>query len=119
MAHPIEIDPFVPEQEKKRNSSFQPGSSLGNFDRKEWEAIYSTREINPTSRSFQEKVYNFMDRPKGWKAFGYHLAVFFLVLICYLLGVLSTDPQYSTWAECALYYPVSAGRAGQVPPSSG
>ncbi|KAK8779207.1 hypothetical protein V5799_019452, partial [Amblyomma americanum] len=54
--------------------------------------------------TFQGKVYNFLERPTGWKCFLYHFSVFLVVLICLIFSVLSTIDQYSDFAMSSLYY---------------
>ncbi|CAN7944959.1 unnamed protein product, partial [Ixodes pacificus] len=54
--------------------------------------------------TFQGNVYNFLERPTGWKCFLYHFSVFLVVLICLIFSVLSTIDQYSDFAISSLYY---------------
>ncbi|XP_058719387.1 potassium voltage-gated channel subfamily KQT member 1-like [Poecile atricapillus] len=57
-----------------------------------------------TKTSTQGQVYNFLERPSGWKCFIYHFAVFLLVLICLIFSVLSTIEHIGTlfWMEIVL-----------------
>ncbi|KAF4795008.1 Potassium voltage-gated channel subfamily KQT member 1 [Turdus rufiventris] len=57
-----------------------------------------------TKTSTQGQVYNFLERPSGWKCFIYHFAVFLLVLICLVFSVLSTIEQYSEFAIGTLFW---------------
>lgn len=54
--------------------------------------------------SLQNKVYNFLERPTGWKCFIYHFTVFMMVLICLIFSVLSTIDQYEEFANETLFY---------------
>ncbi|XP_051572134.1 potassium voltage-gated channel subfamily KQT member 1-like isoform X1 [Myxocyprinus asiaticus] len=63
----------------------------------------NTRPI--LSRSFfQGRVYNFLERPSGWKCFVYHFTVFLIVLSCLILSVLSTIDEYQTLANKTLFW---------------
>ncbi|XP_056338150.1 potassium voltage-gated channel subfamily KQT member 1-like isoform X1 [Oenanthe melanoleuca] len=57
-----------------------------------------------TKTSTQGQVYNFLERPSGWKCFIYHFAVFLLVLICLVFSVLSTIEHYSEFAIGTLFW---------------
>ncbi|XP_059080037.1 potassium voltage-gated channel subfamily KQT member 1-like isoform X3 [Tigriopus californicus] len=50
------------------------------------------------------QVYNFLERPTGWKCFVYHFSVFMLVLICLIFSVLSTIEEYAEFANETLFY---------------
>ncbi|KAM6094523.1 potassium voltage-gated channel subfamily KQT member 1-like isoform 2-T2 [Chlamydotis macqueenii] len=54
--------------------------------------------------STQGDVYNFLERPSGWKCFIYHFTVFLLVLICLIFSVLSTIEHYSEFATGTLFW---------------
>ncbi|XP_064373381.1 potassium voltage-gated channel subfamily KQT member 1-like [Dromaius novaehollandiae] len=54
--------------------------------------------------SMQGDVYNFLERPSGWKCFIYHFTVFLLVLICLIFSVLSTIEHYSEYATGTLFW---------------
>uniref|UniRef100_A0A1I7YWK1 Ion_trans domain-containing protein n=1 Tax=Steinernema glaseri TaxID=37863 RepID=A0A1I7YWK1_9BILA len=55
-------------------------------------------------RRVQSKMHNFLERPRGWKAAGYHLCVLVMVLTCLALSVFSTMPDYEEQATVILYY---------------
>uniref|UniRef100_A0A8D0FHY6 Potassium voltage-gated channel subfamily KQT member 1 n=1 Tax=Strix occidentalis caurina TaxID=311401 RepID=A0A8D0FHY6_STROC len=57
-----------------------------------------------TKTSTQGDVYNFLERPSGWKCFIYHFTVFLLVLICLIFSVLSTIDHYSEFATGTLFW---------------
>ncbi|XP_034615601.1 potassium voltage-gated channel subfamily KQT member 1-like [Trachemys scripta elegans] len=57
-----------------------------------------------TKTSMQGDVYNFLERPSGWKCFIYHFTVFLLVLICLIFSVLSTIEHYSEFATGTLFW---------------
>ncbi|XP_023393130.1 potassium voltage-gated channel subfamily KQT member 1 [Pteropus vampyrus] len=52
----------------------------------------------------QGRVYNFLERPTGWKCFVYHFAVFLIVLVCLIFSVLSTIEQYVALATGTLFW---------------
>ncbi|XP_028330240.1 potassium voltage-gated channel subfamily KQT member 1.1 [Gouania willdenowi] len=72
-------------------------------------SVYSTGINKPTlTRAFiQGRVYNFLERPTGWKCFVYHFTVFLIVLACLILSVLSTIEQYQALAHSTLFWVVS------------
>ncbi|KAM4631431.1 potassium voltage-gated channel subfamily KQT member 1.1 [Polymixia lowei] len=57
-----------------------------------------------TRAYFQGRVYNFLERPSGWKCFIYHFTVFLIVLACLILSVLSTIDQYQALAHVTLFW---------------
>ncbi|XP_068018492.1 potassium voltage-gated channel subfamily KQT member 1-like [Melanerpes formicivorus] len=57
-----------------------------------------------TKTGTQRDVYNFLERPSGWKCFTYHFTVFLLVLVCLVFSVLSTIEHYSESATGALFW---------------
>ncbi|XP_054856158.1 potassium voltage-gated channel subfamily KQT member 1-like [Eublepharis macularius] len=57
-----------------------------------------------TKTSMQGDVYNFLERPSGWKCFIYHFTVFLLVLVCLIFSVLSTIEHYSEFATGTLFW---------------
>ncbi|XP_067855238.1 potassium voltage-gated channel subfamily KQT member 1 [Heptranchias perlo] len=65
-----------------------------------------TRFYRPyfTKTSMQGDVYNFLERPSGWKCFMYHFAVFLMVLICLIFSVLSTIDHYADFATGTLFW---------------
>ncbi|KAI6241843.1 KCNQ potassium channel [Aphelenchoides fujianensis] len=52
----------------------------------------------------QSKFHNFLERPRGWRAAGYHLLVLVMVLMCLALSVFSTIPQFEEQATVILFY---------------
>ncbi|XP_052831454.1 potassium voltage-gated channel subfamily KQT member 1 isoform X1 [Octopus bimaculoides] len=76
-----------------------------------YEKLYpSPYMMNTRFRSYrsnltlQGKVYNFLERPTGWKCFIYHFTVFMMVLICLIFSVLSTIDQYTEFANGTLFW---------------
>ncbi|XP_061565210.1 potassium voltage-gated channel subfamily KQT member 1.1 isoform X2 [Cololabis saira] len=68
-------------------------------------SVYSTGARPGLTRAHvQGQVYNFLERPSGWKCFMYHFAVFLIVLACLILSVLSTIDQYQTLAHSTLFW---------------
>ncbi|XP_062991096.1 potassium voltage-gated channel subfamily KQT member 1-like [Elgaria multicarinata webbii] len=57
-----------------------------------------------TKTSMQGDVYNFLERPSGWKCFIYHFTVFLLVLVCLIFSVLSTIEHYAEFATGTLFW---------------
>ncbi|XP_061618044.1 potassium voltage-gated channel subfamily KQT member 1.1 isoform X1 [Phyllopteryx taeniolatus] len=57
-----------------------------------------------THTYIQGRVYNFLERPSGWKCFLYHLTVFLIVLACLILSILSTIPLYDKFAFTILFW---------------
>ncbi|XP_003243952.1 potassium voltage-gated channel subfamily KQT member 1 isoform X1 [Acyrthosiphon pisum] len=55
-------------------------------------------------KTFQEKVYVFLEHPCGWICFIYHFAVFMVVLVCLIFSVLSTIDEYSGFANETLFW---------------
>ncbi|XP_048825319.1 potassium voltage-gated channel subfamily KQT member 1-like isoform X3 [Brienomyrus brachyistius] len=70
------------------------------------EAVFhSPMSVHGGTRTLlQGRVYNFLERPSGWKCFVYHFAVFLIVLTCLILSVLSTIDQYQTLAHSTLFW---------------
>ena len=54
-------------------------------------------------RKLQSKTYNFLERPTGKAALGYHILVFCLVFLCLSLSIFSTIPEYEDGAGEVLY----------------
>uniref|UniRef100_A0A9L0JIH2 Potassium voltage-gated channel subfamily KQT member 1 n=1 Tax=Equus asinus TaxID=9793 RepID=A0A9L0JIH2_EQUAS len=71
-------------------------------------SIYSARRPLLARTHIQGRVYNFLERPTGWKCFVYHFAVFLIVLACLIFSVLSTIEQYVTLATGTLFWMVSS-----------
>ncbi|XP_049748771.1 potassium voltage-gated channel subfamily KQT member 1 isoform X3 [Elephas maximus indicus] len=67
-------------------------------------SIYSARRPLLARTHVQGRVYNFLERPTGWKCFVYHFAVFLIVLVCLIFSVLSTIEQYATLAMGTLFW---------------
>ncbi|XP_076144348.1 potassium voltage-gated channel subfamily KQT member 1.1 isoform X1 [Alosa pseudoharengus] len=67
-------------------------------------SVYSTTRPVLTRGYVQGRVYNFLERPSGWKCFVYHFAVFLIVLACLILSVLSTIDQYQALAHGTLFW---------------
>uniref|UniRef100_A0A336MUT2 Potassium voltage-gated channel subfamily KQT member 1 n=1 Tax=Culicoides sonorensis TaxID=179676 RepID=A0A336MUT2_CULSO len=55
-------------------------------------------------RTFQERLYVFLEHPVGWICFIYHIAVFMLVLVCLIFSVLSTIDTYQEFANETLFW---------------
>ncbi|KAK8382657.1 hypothetical protein O3P69_015464 [Scylla paramamosain] len=69
-----------------------------------WEGRYAMKERKTVKTTFQGRVYNFLERPTGWKCFLYHFSVFMAVLICLIFSVLSTISQYADFANETLFW---------------
>lgn len=67
-------------------------------------SIYSARRPLLARTHIQGRVYNFLERPTGWKCFIYHFAVFLIVLACLIFSVLSTIEQYAALATGTLFW---------------
>ncbi|KAK6168906.1 hypothetical protein SNE40_020065 [Patella caerulea] len=68
------------------------------------ETQYRQRLKNNVRATLQNKMYNFLERPTGWKCFVYHFTVFMMVLICLIFSVLSTIDQYTDFANETLFW---------------
>ncbi|GLV37270.1 KCNQ potassium channel [Carabus blaptoides fortunei] len=55
-------------------------------------------------KTFQERLYVFLEHPGGWICFVYHFTVFMMVLICLIFSVLSTIDSYSNFANETLFW---------------
>ncbi|XP_015431036.1 PREDICTED: potassium voltage-gated channel subfamily KQT member 1 [Dufourea novaeangliae] len=55
-------------------------------------------------KTFQERLYVFLEHPGGWICFVYHFTVFMVVLVCLIFSVLSTIDQYSNFANETLFW---------------
>ncbi|VDO62898.1 unnamed protein product [Onchocerca flexuosa] len=66
--------------------------------------VYKNYSTDQRFRRIQSKVHNFLERPRGWKAAGYHFAVLIMVLMCLALSVFSTMPDFEVHATLILYY---------------
>ncbi|XP_042325581.1 potassium voltage-gated channel subfamily KQT member 1-like [Sceloporus undulatus] len=93
------------EEENSQDPAFQMNSELmtGNEVRRAYAAkcFYGPYL---TKTSMQGDVYNFLERPSGWKCFIYHFAVFLLVLVCLIFSVLSTIEHYAEFATGTLFW---------------
>ncbi|XP_053198320.1 potassium voltage-gated channel subfamily KQT member 1.1 [Scomber japonicus] len=68
-------------------------------------SVYSTGVRPVVTRAYiQGRVYNFLERPSGWKCFVYHFTVFLIVLACLILSVLSTIDEYQALAHETLFW---------------
>ncbi|XP_006508551.2 potassium voltage-gated channel subfamily KQT member 1 isoform X1 [Mus musculus] len=87
-------------------------------------SIYSARRPLLARTHIQGRVYNFLERPTGWKCFVYHFTVpgtmhqlptsilipknmpggFLIVLVCLIFSVLSTIEQYAALATGTLFW---------------
>ncbi|CAB3400640.1 unnamed protein product [Caenorhabditis bovis] len=65
---------------------------------------YKNYRTDQRFRRMQTKIHNFLERPRGWKAAAYHLAVLLMVLMCLALSVFSTMPDFEDNATLVLYY---------------
>ncbi|CAJ0583586.1 unnamed protein product, partial [Mesorhabditis spiculigera] len=65
---------------------------------------YKNYRTDQRFRRVQNKMHNFLERPRGWKAASYHLAVLVMVLMCLALSVFSTMPDFEKNATLILYY---------------
>ncbi|XP_021120092.1 potassium voltage-gated channel subfamily KQT member 1 isoform X11 [Heterocephalus glaber] len=75
-------------------------------------SIYSARRPLLARTHIQGRVYNFLERPTGWKCFVYHFAVFLIVLACLIFSVLSTIEQYAALATGTLFWMVTVTTIG-------
>ncbi|XP_057689014.1 potassium voltage-gated channel subfamily KQT member 1.1 [Corythoichthys intestinalis] len=68
-------------------------------------SVYNSR-VRPslTYAHVQGRVYNFLERPSGWKSFVYHFFVFLMILLCLILSVLSTIPEYHLISLSILFW---------------
>ncbi|XP_044274274.1 potassium voltage-gated channel subfamily KQT member 1-like [Varanus komodoensis] len=93
------------EEENSQDPAFQINNEhlTGN----EVHHAYTTKCFNGpylTKTSMQGDVYNFLERPSGWKCFIYHFTVFLLVLVCLIFSVLSTIEHYAEFATGTLFW---------------
>ncbi|XP_047736902.1 uncharacterized protein LOC108679306 [Hyalella azteca] len=64
---------------------------------------YKNSRRDQRYRKLQAKIYNFLERPRGWRALSYHLLVFVIIFTCLTLSVLSTLENTD---ESALRFPL-------------
>ncbi|XP_076323781.1 potassium voltage-gated channel subfamily KQT member 1-like isoform X2 [Tachypleus tridentatus] len=74
------------------------------FDKNLWGKFNFCGGKKHAKVTFQGQVYNFLERPTGWKCFVYHFTVFVVVLICLIFSVLSTIDQYNKFAVDTLFW---------------
>nr|XP_061830803.1 potassium voltage-gated channel subfamily KQT member 1-like isoform X1 [Nerophis lumbriciformis] len=68
-------------------------------------SVYSSGARPVLTHSYiQGRVYNFLERPSGWKCVIYHCTVFLIVIACLILSVLSTMAEYHTLTYRSLYW---------------
>ncbi|XP_023698047.1 potassium voltage-gated channel subfamily KQT member 1-like isoform X1 [Paramormyrops kingsleyae] len=67
-------------------------------------SVYSTTRPLLTRGHIQGRVYNFLERPSGWRCFVYHFTVFLIVLACLIFSVMSTIDQYQPLAHSVLFW---------------
>ncbi|ELU11555.1 hypothetical protein CAPTEDRAFT_183094 [Capitella teleta] len=65
---------------------------------------YRQHKRDARYRRTQARIYNFLERPKDWRAISYHLLVFLMVFLCLLLSIFSTVEQYESVSGTLLYY---------------
>uniref|UniRef100_A0A7E4WAJ5 Potassium voltage-gated channel subfamily KQT member 1 n=1 Tax=Panagrellus redivivus TaxID=6233 RepID=A0A7E4WAJ5_PANRE len=92
-----------------RRSSVEGPIPVNVFQGNAFEKMFDSRFKNVRERkaakpTWKGKVYNFLERPTGWKCFVYHFSVFSMVLICLILSVLSTVDTYTKRAGEALFF---------------
>ncbi|XP_061438754.1 potassium voltage-gated channel subfamily KQT member 1-like [Rhineura floridana] len=93
------------EEEHSHNPAFQINSE--SMTGSEVRQPYTTKCFSSpylTKTSMQGDVYNFLERPSGWKCFIYHFTVFLLVLVCLIFSVLSTIEYYAEFATGTLFW---------------
>uniref|UniRef100_A0A8C7ARE3 Potassium voltage-gated channel subfamily KQT member 1 n=1 Tax=Neovison vison TaxID=452646 RepID=A0A8C7ARE3_NEOVI len=106
---PRGLGPSLPEPSESQPSSPCPPTwphplcaPTGHLDPRV--SIYSARRPLLARTHIQGRVYNFLERPTGWKCFVYHFAVFLIVLVCLIFSVLSTIEQYVALATGTLFW---------------
>ncbi|CAF1615730.1 unnamed protein product, partial [Adineta ricciae] len=66
---------------------------------------YSAKNNSRSVHSnFQILLYNFLERPSGFKCFIYHFTVFIVVLVCLVLSVLTTIDRFSASLSLYVYW---------------
>lgn len=96
--------PNSPEDPEPRDSAWMHFKPVMNQMNKVIQEKYRYKPKPVAKLSLQNKVYNFLERPTGWKCFIYHFTVFMMVLICLIFSVLSTIDQYEKFANETLFY---------------
>ncbi|CAF4563420.1 unnamed protein product [Rotaria sp. Silwood1] len=64
--------------------------------------LHPIQRRSATYRRTQLRIYNFLERPHGYKAVIYHTFVFFTVFLCLFLSVVVTMPEYESIASTVL-----------------
>ncbi|XP_039210492.1 potassium voltage-gated channel subfamily KQT member 1-like [Crotalus tigris] len=94
-----------PGEDNSADSAFQIHSE--SRGRNEAQQAYTPKRFygrRLAKTSMQGNVYNFLERPTGWKCFIYHFTVFLLVLVCLIFSVLSTIEHYAEFATGTLFW---------------
>ncbi|XP_052710709.1 potassium voltage-gated channel subfamily KQT member 1-like isoform X2 [Crassostrea angulata] len=95
----------VPEYEESEFNSSNHTSIAGNDTKSNSKTLGSLPTTRAHSKnSLQAQIYNFLERPTGWKCFIYHFTVFMMVLICLIFSVLSTIDEYDDFAMETLFW---------------
>ncbi|XP_023288103.1 potassium voltage-gated channel subfamily KQT member 1 [Orussus abietinus] len=58
-------------------------------------------------KTFQERLYVFLEHQGGWLCCVYHITVFVVVLVCIIFSALSTIDEFSNFANETLFWMVS------------
>ncbi|CAF0947028.1 unnamed protein product [Adineta ricciae] len=64
--------------------------------------FHPIQKRSPNYRRIQLRIYNFLERPHGYKAVIYHTFVFLTVFLCLFLSVVVTMPEYESIASTFL-----------------
>ncbi|UJR34079.1 hypothetical protein I4U23_021489 [Adineta vaga] len=64
--------------------------------------FHPIQKRSPSYRRTQLRIYNFLERPHGYKAVMYHTFVFLTVFLCLFLSVVVTMPEYESIASTVL-----------------
>ncbi|CAF2726342.1 unnamed protein product [Rotaria sp. Silwood2] len=64
--------------------------------------LHPIQRRSASYRRTQLRIYNFLERPHGYKAVIYHTFVFFTVFLCLFLSVVVTMPEYESIASTVL-----------------
>ncbi|XP_061176555.1 potassium voltage-gated channel subfamily KQT member 1-like isoform X1 [Saccostrea echinata] len=101
----------VPEYEESEFNSSSNHTSCTGTDSKSYQVSMGMNEKNSihttrihSKNNVQAQIYNFLERPTGWKCFIYHFTVFMMVLICLIFSVLSTIEDYDDFAMETLFW---------------
>ncbi|MPC55625.1 Potassium voltage-gated channel subfamily KQT member 1 [Portunus trituberculatus] len=74
-----------------------------------WEGRYAMKERKTVKTTFQGRVYNFLERPTGWKCFLYHFSVFVELFLYEFRAELICQVSGSEWL-----YVAASGAAAKV-----